>query len=284
MDRRVPLKPRPVAKEENRGGHGTAHAASRTGPLHPHALVVSLHDVSPKTRTACETILAELAALGLHHCSLLVVPDHHGAGNFLEDKGFCEWLQKQSQAGHEIVIHGYYHLRSRRTMEGLRTIFATRVYTADEGEFYDLDKAMALKLVTRAQEEFAQIGLKPDGFIAPAWMLGPEAAEAIKEHGCEYTTHLGDIEDLRSGKKYNSQSLVWSVRSLWRRVVSLGWNAFLYRFLSSNPLLRISIHPVDLKYVVVWRQIRGLIALAIKDRAQFTYERWITRERTFGAR
>lgn len=285
MDRRLPLKPRPAAPGgESRSGHGTAKAASRTGPLHPHALVVSIHDVSPQTRASCDAILKDLAALGLKECSLLVVPDHHGAGNFLEDAKFCAWLQEQHAAGHEIVIHGYYHLRSRRTSEGLRTIFATRVYTADEGEFYDLDAATTKKLVLRAREEFEQLGLKPDGFIAPAWLLSDEAAVALRELGCEYTTLLGEVRDLRNAKSYSSQSLVWSVRSGWRRWVSIAWNAVLYRTLTSNPLMRISIHPVDLQYTPIWRQIRHLVALAMKDRATFTYERWVTRERTFRAR
>jgi predicted deacetylase len=240
--------------------------------------------VSPQTRPACEAILSDLAALGLRQCSLLVVPDHHGAGNFLEDPEFCEWLKVQAAAGHEIVIHGYYHLRSRRTMEGLRTIFATRVYTADEGEFYDLDHATATKLVTRAREEFQQLGLRPDGFIAPAWLLSEEAATALRDLGCEYTTGLGYVTDLRNEKTYSSQSLVWSVRSPWRRAVSVVWNAFLYRTLTANPLLRISIHPVDLQFNSIWKQIRHLVGLAMKDRATFTYERWITRERTFSAR
>ena len=285
MDRRLPLKPRPAASGgESRLGHGTAKAASRTGPLHPHALVVSVHDVSPQTQAACDAILKDLAAVGLKECSLLVVPDYHGGGNFLEDPAFCEWLKEQDAAGHEIVIHGYYHLRGRRTSEGLRTIFATRIYTADEGEFYDLDAATTTKLVLRARAEFEQLGLKPEGFIAPAWLLSDAAAGVLRDLGCEYTTLLGEVRDLRNAKSYSSQSLVWSVRSAWRRVVSIAWNAVLYRTLASNPLLRISIHPVDVTYTPVWKQIRHFVALAMKDRATFTYERWITRERTFRAR
>jgi hypothetical protein len=92
------------------------------------------------------------------------------------------------------------------------------------------------------------------------------------------------VRDLRNDKSYPSQSLVWSVRSGWRRLMSIAWNAVLFRTLASNPLMRISIHPVDLQYTPVWRQIRHLVALAMKDRATFTYERWITRERTFRAR
>src|SRR3954454_438938 len=85
MDRLPPLKPRPASVAEARAGHGTAKAASRTGPLHPHALVVSIHDVCPSTRETCAAILSDLAALGLRQCSLLVVPDHHGNGHFLGD-------------------------------------------------------------------------------------------------------------------------------------------------------------------------------------------------------
>ena len=92
------------------------------------------------------------------------------------------------------------------------------------------------------------------------------------------------MRDLRNAKTYPSQSLVWSVRSAWRRMMSIAWNAVLYRTLASNPLMRISIHPVDLQYTPIWRQIRHLVGLAMKDRATFTYERWVTRERTFRAR
>jgi predicted deacetylase len=243
-----------------------------------------VHDVSPRTRDACTSILTDLASIGLTQCSLLVVADHHGAGHFLEDRTFCNWLKAQVQLGHEIVIHGYHHLRSRKTAEGIRTIFATRVYTADEGEFYDLDHASAVELLKRAREDFEKIGLKPDGFIAPAWLLGDEAARALTEVGVEYTTHLGSVTDLRTGQKYESQSLVWSTRSQWRRVASLAWNALLFQTLKENPLIRISIHPTDFQHSSVWGQIRHFVRRALRDRAPYTYERWITRERTFRAR
>ena len=50
------------------------------------ALVVSLHDVSPRTRGACAEILRELAALGVPRCSLLVIPDIIGAGIFSQTR------------------------------------------------------------------------------------------------------------------------------------------------------------------------------------------------------
>jgi predicted deacetylase len=284
MDRLPPLKPKapaPAADTRARAGHGTAKAASRSGPMHPHALVVSLHDVRPATRDICDTMLRDLETLGVTGCSLLVVPDHHGSGHFLQDPAFCDWLVQRAQAGHEIVIHGYYHQRPRKEDDSLADRVTTQIYTADEGEFYDLDHATALHLVGRARDEFSQLGISPDGFVAPAWLLSDAGESALRESGCEYTTRLREVIDLRTGHRTKSQSLVWSVRSGWRRAMSLVWNATLFRMLGANPLLRISIHPVDLQHPAVWAQIRKLTALALRDRAPFTYERWVTRERTF---
>ena len=44
----------------------------------------------------------------------------------------------------------------------------TRIYTADEGEFYDIDRDTARVLVARARDDLRQIGLDPRGFTAPA--------------------------------------------------------------------------------------------------------------------
>ncbi len=243
--------------------------------------MVSLHDVSPRTQADCATILAELAALGVPRCSLLVIPDHHRRGHFLADAECAAWLRAQAAAGHELVMHGYHHQRARRTGESVGAKLTTRLYTADEGEFYDLRHDEAAALVAKARGEFQQLGVEPAGFIAPAWLLSADAEAALRELGCEYTTRLGSVVDLKSGRVFKSQSLVWSVRSVWRRRVSRAWNVALFRALAANPLLRISIHPVDLRHPQIWRQIRGLVTRALADREPLTYHAWLTRERAF---
>jgi predicted deacetylase len=95
----------------------------------------------------------------------------------------------------------------------------------------------------------------------------------------EYTTTLGAVTDLQGERSWTSQSLVWRVRSGWRRAASLAWNATLARRMSGNPLLRISIHPVDLAHPAIWRQIRALIASALGDREPMTYHHWIAQQR-----
>ncbi len=250
-----------------------------TSQAGPRALVVSLHDVSPQTRGECAEILAELAALGVGKCSLLVIPDHHRRGHFLADAECAAWLRAQAAAGHELVMHGYHHQRARRDGESMGAKLTTRLYTADEGECYDMDRAEAIGLVRQAREDFRDLGVEPAGFIAPAWLLSAEAEAALRELGCGYTTRLGSVVDLQSGRVFKSQSLVWSVRSAWRRQVSLAWNALLARRLAANPLLRISIHPVDLRHPQIWRQIRDIITRALADREPLTYHEWLTHQR-----
>ncbi|EDY18893.1 conserved hypothetical protein [Chthoniobacter flavus Ellin428] len=250
----------------------------------PHrSLVVSLHDVSPLTHVECAAILEELRALGVARTSLLVIPDHHHKGHMLADPAFGAWLREQATNGHEVVIHGYHHQRPRRDGEKWSTKLTTRFYTADEGEFYDLGGAATTELVTKARAEFSQLGLIPAGFIAPAWLLGAEAETALRGLHCEYTTRLAHVLDFRTGRTFPSQSLVWSVRSAWRRQMSLAWNALLFKRLVPNPLMRISIHPVDRRHPKVWQQIRELIMRALADRQALTYLAWLGKVRSESA-
>lgn len=259
--------------------YDTPDAGKLLPAMNDRSLVVSLHDVSPHTRVECTAILDELRALGVPHTSLLVIPDHHHKGHMLADANFATWLLEKAKAGHEVVVHGYYHQRSRREGESMQAKLTTRFYTADEGEFYDLDRATAGALFTKARAEFTQLGVDTAGFIAPAWLLSDEAESALRDLHCDYTTRLASVLDLHTGLTHASQSQVWSARSGWRRQMSLAWNAFLFRRLRENPLLRISIHPVDLRHAKIWQQIRELITRALADREPLTYLAWLGKVR-----
>lgn len=259
-----------------------------TAPQSPRAplarsLVVSLHDVSPHTREECQSILTRLADLGVPHCSLLVIPDHHHRGHMRDDAAFASWLRTQAGLGHEIVMHGYYHQRARRTGESAWDKLTTRLYTADEGEFYDLDRSRAATLVAKARGEFRLLGLETPGFIAPAWLLSSASEDALRDLNIDYTTRLATVVDLATGRTHRSQSLVWSVRSGWRRWTSLRWNALLFRRMMAAPLLRISIHPVDLRHAAIWRQIGELVVQALADREPLTYHAWLLRQRALAS-
>src|SRR5213075_2805807 len=250
-----------------------------TGAATRDFMVVSLHDVAPSTQQIANTIISELARHGVSVCSLLVVPDYHHQGLFASDQQFVSWLRGLEADGHEIVIHGYFHERPPLKSESLYDKLLTRFYTRNEGEIYDLSYEEALRRITTARDEFRAQGLKPRGFIAPAWLLGDEAERAACDAKMEYTTRLRSVCDLRSGNVFPARTLVYSVHSAWRRALSRSWNAALFRLLKTKPLLRISIHPPDYSQPTIWKQILGFIAATKSPRIETTYQDWIAEQR-----
>jgi len=243
-------------------------------------LVVSIHDVSPLTRERTDAILRDLALAGVDKTSLLVIPDHHHRGNIAHDSGFADWLSTACSAGHEAVLHGYYHLRPARNDDGPWKRAITRSYTAGEGEFFDLEKAAARRLLEQGLRDLAACGISPSGFIAPAWLLGPEAEEAVREAGFQYTTRISTVKDFLARRAHRSRSQVWSVRAAWRRACSLAWNHLLFRATSATRLARIGIHPPDWDHPAIRRQILELAGKALAGREPMTYDGWLNRLRS----
>jgi uncharacterized protein len=242
-------------------------------------LVVSLHDVAPSTQSIADKILSELTQKGIRHCSLLVVPDYHHQGASMQDRQFVSWLRNLEATGHEIVVHGYFHERPRRANENAFEKFVIQFYTQGEGEFYDLDYDEAFQRIKTARDEFRAAGLKPRGFVAPAWLLSSAAERAARDAEMEYTTRLRNVRDLRSGETFPARSLVYSVRNGWRRATSLIWNAALGSALKNKPLMRLSIHPPDYSYPAIWRQIIDFVSAIDRSRTPTTYQDWIAEQR-----
>jgi hypothetical protein len=110
-------------------------------------------------------------------------------------------------------------------------------------------------------------------------LLADEAERAARDAQMEYTTRLRTVCDLRSGNVFPARTLVYSVENNWRRALSCTWNAALFRFLKSKPLLRISIHPPDYFHPAIWRQILAWITATSSVRTATTYQDWIAEQR-----
>lgn len=246
------------------------------------ALVVSIHDVSTMTRIRVAGMLEDLAGVGVSVTSLLVIPDHHHRGLVDQDPVFVPWIRDQVSAGHEVVLHGYHHLRPTKAGEGMSTRLITRHYTAGEGEFHDLPYAEASELLRGGKETLAACGVPFTGFIAPAWLLGSEAERAVRDEGFDYTTRIGSVIDLARGHSFASRSLVYSVRAPWRRGVSLIWNEALFRILKNTPLLRIGLHPPDWDHPAIRLHLLKCLRLAASRRTVITYGEWLDQWRRSG--
>ena len=253
--------------------------AIATGSAARESLVVSLHDIAPCNRQVVEPLLSRLNRLGVRTCSLLVVPDYHHQNPIASDPSFLAWLRDLEAGGYEIVIHGFFHARPRRARETIREQLITRFYTQGEGEFFDLDYKEALRRITVARDVFVGAGLRPRGFIAPAWLLSAPAEEAARDAGMEYTTRLRSVLDLRSGEHFPARTLVYSVHNNWRRSVSLVWNRGLLQLAKNKTLLRLSIHPPDYSFPAIWDQIERFINEMVQVRTPTTYQDWIGDQR-----
>jgi predicted deacetylase len=238
-------------------------------------LVISVHDVSPLTQILCEEILVQLGELGIDQTSLLVIPNHHRRAPVSKDFAFQKWLAQKVGSGHEPVLHGYFHQRQKQDTESFRAKLTTEIYTAGEGEFYDLSAAEASRRAERGLEDLAFLQRKIAGFIAPAWLLGVHAESAIRQHGFLYTTRLAKVLTFGRSADIRSQSLVWSTRARWRATMSLAWNRCLAFRLGGAPLLRIGIHPSDLQHSRVWEQVCRLVVETSRCRECISYEKFV---------
>ncbi len=138
------------------------------------ALVVSVHDVSPLTQASCDKILQTLRSLGVSEGSLLIIPNHHSKAPVRDDAAFKDWVSDLVGQGYEPVLHGYYHARTPKPTDAGITKFTTQVYTAGEGEFFDLDRDEAM---TRLQ-----MGIDDLSFLDRrlTWICGAGLASRVR--------------------------------------------------------------------------------------------------------
>jgi predicted deacetylase len=230
------------------------------------ALCVSIHDVAPATWPQCDYLLQAIRAVADIPVSLLVVPAYHRQG--APDKDFERRLEQRLARGDELVLHGYTHLDEGPPARGWREALVRGVYTRSEGEFYAIDRTEARRRLALGRKWFAQRGWPLEGFVAPAWLMGPGAWQALAEFQFNYTTSLRRFHLLAEGEVIDSPSLVYTVRSGIRRHASRAWNNVGFRRLAHNPLLRLSLHPADAAYPGIVRHAQRLTAAALRDDRQ----------------
>jgi predicted deacetylase len=227
-------------------------------------LIVSLHDAHPGSRAQIAEQLAFLHAYGITRTSILVVPDFHHEGGLARDAEFCRFVSAWQEQGHEIVLHGYYHDRRESPPENLATLFWTRLYTNREAEFLDLPAKVARERLERGRSIFAAQRWRARGFVAPAWLMADYLPTLLSELGFAYTTRLRAIVPLDpDAAPIDSQSLCYSTRSGWRPLASCAWNKQLFRRLRESRLIRLSLHPRDLEFPLIRRQVDQIVRAAL---------------------
>lgn len=242
-------------------------------------LIVSLHDVHPSSLAAVAQQRADLCARGVRRFSLLVVPRWHGSESVEADTAFVRTISQWQEEGDEVLLHGWKH-SCLGMPESLTDWFWTRLYTAQEAEFHLADVSETRMRITTGRDVFDRLKWNATGFVAPAWRMAPHTMPILRELGFAYTVTRQLVIPLVAGTQpIASTTLSYSTRSGWRRIASRVWNFGLAHHLRHAPLLRISLHPGDIAYPVVWHQICRTTERALRaGRTAQTYRDCAKRE------
>jgi predicted deacetylase len=239
-------------------------------------LCIVLHDAAPSTRAACvRTLAAVREVAGDVPVTVLAVPRYHGETPTAEFEG---WLGERVGRGDELALHGLSH-RDEGAPQGWVDALRRSRYTRGEGEFWSLSRTEALARIDAGLEWFARNGWPLSGFVAPAWLLGPGAREALIERPFDYTATLRQLVHLPAQIAVTSQSVVYSTSSAWRRSCSLAWNAAVDVAERGNLLLRLELHPRDGDFIGVKRSWQKILERALRTRKPATVADFMRRSR-----
>lgn len=232
------------------------------------AVHVSIHDVSPAWSPEVEGALALCHAAGARP-ALLVVPNFHGKAPLLEDARFCARLRELQASGHEVYLHGLLH-RSADRYEGpsqggrLAWLFAQRVASGGEAELSDVTPDEGRARIDEGERVLAAAGLRVDGYVAPAWSMPSWLLPLLADRAYHFTEDHLRIYDPAAGQSRTSVVLNWASRSPARLLATVAWCRAAKHARGLMPA-RIAIHPGDLGWLVLRREIEQLLAWARGD-------------------
>jgi len=227
------------------------------------AVHVSIHDVSPAWSAELEGALELCHAVGARP-ALLVVPNFHGRAPLLDDPRFCARLRELQAGGHEIYLHGLLHRSAERYVgpaQGgrLAWLFAQRVVSGGEAELSEVAPDEGRARVEQGERILASAGLRVDGFVAPAWSMPDWLLPLLAERAYRFTEDHLRVYDPSSGRSRASVVLNWASRSPIRLLSTIAWCRAAKHARALVPA-RIAIHPGDMSWLVLRREIEHLLA------------------------
>lgn len=227
-------------------------------------LCIELHDVAPATWPQCAALLALLDELGGPPLTLLAVPDYHGQGLLGTAPVLVRALRRRLDRGDEIALHGYFHRDDAPPPRDPLAWSRRRVLTCGEGEFAALTQVEAERRIERGRLELAELFGPVRGFVAPAWLTGAAAWQALSASPLAYAATRSTLVELPDLHATAAPAITVSARSPWRRVASRIWLRAMREATARSPLLRVALHPTDAHHPRVlddWRRaLRRLLA------------------------
>jgi predicted deacetylase len=236
----------------------------------PRVVLASVHDVSPRFEGEIDRLLDLLAPHVGTRLAMLVVPNHWGSAPIVPGSPFATRLRQWADSGIEIFLHGFHHRDDRRHGRASDRLRA-RLMTASEGEFLGLDRGEAANLIDEGRALVESVtGRGIDGFVAPAWLYGAGAIEALGDAGVELAEdHWRVWSPAEQRTLARGPVITWASRTKARLASSLAAAALLRH--APLSVLRIGVHPPDCRHPSLVRSIDKTFAAARRGRLAGAY-------------
>jgi len=236
----------------------------------PRILLASIHDVSPRFESEVDALVARLGHSVGNRMAMLVVPNHWHASPIVPGSAFATRLRRWADSGIEMFLHGFFH-RDEAQHEGTIDRLRASHMTAGEGEFLGLSGDEATQSIKNGRALLEDvIGRQIDGFVAPAWLYGEGALEALRQEGIALAEDHWRVWSPRSGETLaRGPVITWASRTRARLLSSLAAAAALRHL--TIPVLRVGVHPPDVRSPALIRSIEATLAAGLKSRRAGSY-------------
>ena len=236
----------------------------------PPVLIASIHDISSATFEDARADAAMLDGLNVRPINLLVVPRHPGGAPLTEARDLAAWLVARQGAGDEILLHGYEHRLVHPPRSRLAAL-RIRALSRNEGEFATLDHRDAADRLREGRAALEACGLRASGFAAPAYLLSAGARRAVAEAGFTHVPQLFSVWFPATRSMRFTPALFFDPHSATTRRLTMFQSTLSQHLFARHPLLRIVIHPPDLKDPRTEASLRAALARALQTRSPTTY-------------
>ena len=216
-------------------------------------VLLTIHDVTPAWASQVQALWDLCRDRGATP-GLLVVPDWHGRWPLRDAPAYVSWIRDRIADGAEIFLHGERHdeIGLPRSWRDSQRAFGR---TNREGEFLTLDHDAAHERIGRGLALLDDLGMKPIGFVPPAWLCREGTHTACAAHGLHVLEDDATIHLLQHGVQLDSPVLRWSGRTDFRARGSAVQAAWRWRMQHEAPHFRIALHPMDLEHRVTRQSV-----------------------------
>lgn len=237
------------------------------------SLLASIHDVGPGFEREVDQLAGLLTEkLRCSRFAMLVVPNHWGGHPLRSGSPFANRLRFWAENGIEIFVHGWYH-KDTAEHHGTSALKA-RYMTASEGEFLGLSCSEAARRMEDGRALIEDIiGRRADGFIAPAWLYGAGAIDALQDSSFRLAEDHMKVWVPQTGKVVaRGPVITWASRSPARTASSLAVAALARKVLHPLPTVRVAVHPGDVTKESILSSIATTLECFAKKRRVGNYQ------------